>query len=263
MKRKVLNPFLFVALLVLAVGLACGIDFGTKTPEPPQPIIQPTSAPIQPTSAPLQPTAPIEQPTQIPPTAITQSRFFTENFDTNVDNWSPFVTKGQLGQANLSLDGGYYVFNLPEMQVWAYSIYTPEVYSDVRIDLVAENRGFNNNNVTLVCRYDKEDGWYEASIANNGLYWIYYGKWDRGGTTASYALILNGGSYDIKTGKQTNTYAFICQGRTLTLGINGVEADSVEDNKHVLRDGNVGIGVSSFTVIPIRVDFDSVQISEP
>lgn len=259
MKHNVLKPFLFVALLVLTVGLACGIDFGngTEAPPAPQPIVPATVPPSQPQ------TQPQPQPTAVPPTAIPQNRFFTENFDTNVDNWSPFTTKGQLGQADLSLDGGYYVFDLPEMQVWTYSIYTPEVYSDVRIDLVAENRGFNNNNVTMVCRYDKEDGWYEASIANNGLFWIYYGKWDRGGTTASYALILNGGSNDIKTGKQINTYTFICKGRTLTLGINGIEADSVEDNKHILRDGNVGIGVSSFNVIPIRVDFDSVQISEP
>ena len=259
MKHNVLKPFLFVALLVLAVGLACGIDFGNETQAPaPQPIIPVTEPPVQP-----QPIVPAE-PTAVPPTVAPEvSRFFKENFDTNVDNWSPFVTNGLLGQANLSVDGGYYVFDLPEMQVWAYSIYTPEIYSDVRIDLVAENRGFNNNNVTLVCRYDKEDGWYEASIANNGLYWIYYGKWDNNGTTASYKLIYSGGSNDIRQGKQVNTYSFICKGHTLILGINGIEAEEVLDNVHNLREGNIGVGVSSFDTIPIRVDFDSVEISEP
>lgn len=265
MKHNVFKPFLFVALLVLAVGLACGIDFGTKTPEPgPQPIIQPTqqTSPIQ------QPTQQqLQQPTEVLPTVapspVPQNRFFKETFDGNADNWSPFVTKGKLGQANLSVNGGYYVFDLPEAQVWSYSIYTPEIYTDVRIDVVAENRGYNNNNVSIVCRYNEKDGWYEASIANNGLYWIYYGKWDNNHETASYDLIYSGGSNDIHQGKQTNTYTFICKGRTLTLGINGIEAETVDDNKHALRDGNIGIGVSSFNTIPIRVDIDSVELTEP
>jgi hypothetical protein len=261
MNRNVFKPFLFVALLVLTVGLACGIDFGgTKTaePGPPQPVIQPT-----PISQDQQPSPQVEPPTQAPPTVAPQSKFFTDNFDSNADNWSPFVTKGMLSQADLSVSGGYYIFDLPEAQVWTYSLYTPEVYSDVRIDVVAENRGFNNNNVSLVCRYSEKEGWYEASIANNGLYWLYYGKWDNNGKTASYALIYSGGSNDIKQGKAVNTYTLICQGRTLILGINGIQSEKVDDNKFVLREGNIGLGVSSFNTIPIRVDFDSIKISEP
>lgn len=253
MNRNVLKPFFFVAVLVLVVGLACGIDFGTEQPAP-GPVIQPSPQ-----------TLPQTQPTTPPqPTAVPQStRFFKENFDGNADNWKPFVTSGELSQLTVGVKGGYYSFDFSALQVWGYAIYTPEVYSDVRIEAVAENRGKNNNNVTLVCRYNEADGWYEASIANNGLWWLYYGKWDNNHKTASYSRIYNGGSNDIRQGQDINTYTLICQGRTLTLMINGIEIHKVDDNKYVLREGNVGIGVSSFNTLPIKVEFDSVEISEP
>lgn len=61
MKRNVFRPFLFVAILVLTVGMACGIDFGTPKPDAPaaQPVIEPSPQPIQPVL-----------PTAIPPTAV-------------------------------------------------------------------------------------------------------------------------------------------------------------------------------------------------
>jgi hypothetical protein len=66
MKRNVLKPFLFVTLLVLAVSLACSINFGTNTEVPaPQPITQPTSVPIQPTitASPISTDTPAPSPT--------------------------------------------------------------------------------------------------------------------------------------------------------------------------------------------------------
>jgi len=105
--------------------------------------------------------------------------------------------------------------------------------------------------------------WYEASIANNGKYWIYYGKWDSNRKTASYAVVADGGSNAIRTGKDVNTYTLICKDRTLTLLINEKEVRIVTDNQWVLRDGQVGVGVSSFGQLPVKVEFDLIEISEP
>jgi hypothetical protein len=223
--------------------------------EVPAPVIQPT--PLNP------PQQPQTQPTQVPftPTPVV-SRFFKEDFNASVSNWTPFVTQGELNQLNTSVSNGYYVFELLERQVWGYALYTLETYMDVRLDVVADNRGVNDNNVSLVCRYSDE-GWYEASIANNGKYWIYYGKWDDNGKTASYAIAANGGSNAIRTGKDVNTYTLICKGRTLTLLINGKQVRELDENQWVLRDGQIGVGVSSSNQLPVRVEFDSVEISEP
>jgi len=264
MRRNPFTPFFFTAALVLAVGLACATLVNSPAEEP-APVAQPSpqSVPQQPAGQP-QPTAVQVQPTAVPPTPVPQaSRFFKEDFNASVSNWTTFVTRGELNQLSASVSNGFYVFELLATQVWGYSIYTPETYTDVRLDVVADNRGVNDNNVTLVCRYSETEGWYEASIANNGKYWIYYGKWDNNHKTASYAVVADGGSNDIRQGKDVNTYSLICKGRTITVLINGKQVRAIDDNQWALRDGQIGVGVSSFRLLPVQVEFDSIEISEP
>jgi hypothetical protein len=124
--------------------------------------------------------------------------------------------------------------------------------------VTADNRGKNNNNVSLICR-ESDEGWYEFNIANNGLYNILaYIDADR-----RYYNIYNGGSNAIKTGKDINVYTASCSGTELSLTINGVLAKKIKDSKYNLRDGKVGFSVSSFDVIPILVELDSFTVSQP
>jgi hypothetical protein len=60
-----------------------------------------------------------------------------------------------------------------------------------------------------------------------------------------------------------NEYTFICNERNLILEVNGVETNSYTDNQFVFREGQVGIGLSSFRDLPVKVEFDWVKISEP
>jgi hypothetical protein len=270
MKYSILKPFLFVATLVLIVGLACGIDFGTKTPEPaPQPIIQPTSAPIQqPTSAPLQqPTQQeIVQPTAIPPTVAPASPFFKEEFNTDVlGDWTNFVTaddpKSSKSNAKVTIENGKLVFTIEDTYLYSYLIYDKQTYDDVRVEVSAENRGKNNNNVSLLCRYS-EDGWYEFNIASNGLFNIL--AYDAKGVVhKGYNALVTDGSNAIKMGKETNVYIAVCSGKNLKLYINGEESASFTDNKYGFSDGNVGVSVSSFNVYPIIVELEYFDIQEP
>lgn len=262
-RRRLTAPFLALAILVIA-SLGCSIlssPPATSVPLEPQQPQQPQPTPVQPT--PIQQ----EQPSPIPPTEAPTStpenlQFFTEEFDNGAANWSPFVTNGKLHQLDFSAKNGRLVFALSERQVWSYAVYTPQTYSDVVIEVQAENFGNNENNVTLICRYS-ERGWYEVTISNNGLYKIYYGKWDDNGTTASYAKIADGGSTNIKAGRAVNTYAFSCKGPMLTLTINDKEIKRVEEKQRGLREGQIGIGVSSFRYVPVEVEFDWVKITEP
>jgi hypothetical protein len=152
-------------------------------------------------------------------------------------------------------------FDLSAENLWFYVTYDPYEYDDVRIDARVINRGVNNNNVSLICRYT-EDGWYEFNIANNGLYWIYAAEVNSN-DQVSYGLVYNGGSNKIKPGKETNEYTVVCKGRTLSLYINGTEARTVTENKYGIRSGQVGVSVSSFDTLPVVVDLDWVKISEP
>ncbi|MCF6278311.1 MAG: DUF1080 domain-containing protein [Anaerolineales bacterium] len=251
MRYKPYILFLFLFGTLLIVSLACGFQTAANTPIP--------APPAQVMDTPAPPPA----PTVAPPTEPVTQRFFTEEFDSGMDNWSHFLTHGDENNFDLITKNGRLIFDLQGEYIYSYVTYDPEIYDDVRIDVEVNNRGFNNNNVSLICRYDENEGWYEFNIANNGLYEILYGSWDSNGKTASYTRITNGGSNKIKAGKETNQYSVICKGRRLSLYINGVETNSIEDNRFVLREGKVAISVSSFNVYPINVEYEWVKISAP
>lgn len=228
-------------------------------------MIEPTVAP----PAEVSPTKALTQPTEAPSTeAPSAQQFFTEEFDVN-DNWTYFVVDGKTGsiteednpKMQLYTDNSLLTFDLGAENLWVYVTYDPYEYDDVRVDARVINRGVNNNNVSLICRYT-DSGWYEFNIANNGLYWIYAAQVNSN-NEVGYGLIYNGGSNKIKSGKETNEYTAICNGRTLSLYINGVEARTVTENKYALSSGKVGVSVSSFNNLPVQVDVDWVKVSEP
>lgn len=267
MKRNVLSPLFFTALLVVIVGLACRL-FTPATQTTPEPFILPTSAPIQPTSAPLiQPTAQ-PQPITAPPTATLKpfSPFFKEEFDTDVlSSWTSFIITGSNDadkkKSSFSIKGGKLIFKLEDEQLYSYLIYDNQTYEDVRVEVSADNRGRNTNNISLICRYS-EDGWYEFSITSGGLFqiWAYDAT---GAVKKGYNLINSGGSTAIRMGNDTNVYAIVCSGNDLTLYINGEESVSFSERKYGFDKGKVGINVSSLNVIPIIVEFEYFDIQEP
>jgi len=190
--------------------------------------------------------------------------FYTEEFEGDITNYTyfEFHEKYQSAAEDDSItpttDDGFLVFDLPKSNKWVYVTYTPFTYKNVRLDMSADNRGKNSNSVSLICRYSDE-GWYEVNVQNSGLYDILaYVTADN-----RYYTIFNGGSTLIKQGKDTNKYTLICDGENLTLGVNGTEVKTLAERKYKLRDGLVGFGVSSFNSLPVLVEVDNFQISEP
>ncbi len=264
--RFFVRPMLMVGVLLLAI-LAClpgPVPTAVPPTEPPPPQAPPDTAAPPPTEA---PTA----------TAMAQD-YFTDEFETDTGQWSrmvvdatiqltsPYslasVAPGDVGNMTVGVNDGHLLFDLNTKGLWVYEFYDPYEYEDVRMDVVAENRGTNDNNVSLVCRYSKDEGWYEFNIANSGLYDILHGKITADGKV-TYGRIADGGSNKIKQGKETNTYSIVCKGRTLVLYINNIETRRVDDNQYALQKGKVGVSVSSFNTLPVKVQFESVKISKP
>lgn len=196
-----------------------------------------------------------------PPEANSES--FTEDFNGSLDNWDHFVAGGDESQLTSSVENGFLNFEIKGKGLYYYIYYTPKTYKDVRINLRAENRGEINSTVIIICRYNEDNGWYEFNINNGGLYKIVYTKWNADKKNTSSAIIANGGSALIHTGKEVNEYSATCSDRTLSLSINGTEVRSEVDNKFVLGDGYAGVGVASEKFIPVKVGLDSVSISQP
>lgn len=268
MKSQYRILFAFIALL-LTVGLACNVltspGPATEAPTNEPPVVeQPpaTQAPEQPQTeepAAVATEAPVEQPSS------SAEQYFTEEFDGGIENWSKLDVTGSKETnpdgLKLEVQDSRLVFDFSTKQLYTYLFYDPFEYENVTVEALAENRGMNDNNISLICRYNDE-GWYEFNVFNSGLYNILYGFY-KPDDSISYARIADGGSTKIKAGKEANTYKITCNDRKLSLYINGTETRVVEDNQYALRKGKVGIGVSSFDQLPIRVEYDWVKISEP
>lgn len=266
---KSFKPLYFLVAFILIVGLAC-IGSGT-TPEPsqptsPPPVQQPTDAPQQPaTEAPQQPVEP-QQPTE-EPQQPTGQKFFTEEFDSPLSSdWTLFTVTGSDStdpeKFTMDVKNGKLIWKFDDKQLYEYLFYTAHEYDDVTVEARVDNRGKNNNNVSLICRYDPDTGWYEFNIANNGLYDILYAEVQKDGDI-NYSTITNGGSNAIKAGKEINEYSITCKGAKLSLHINGKETNSITEKKYALRSGGIGVSVSAFNVLPIEVEMDWIKILEP
>ena len=255
MKIKTVKPLIFLFTVMTLASLACSVDlYGTPTPTSVPSAVK-MSTPSEQTAVAIQPTA-------------TAQQFYTEKFDTEDNNWEYLIVNGSNKQiANSSTGlmpmrtaGGLLVFDLKNKGTLAYATYKPFTYTDVRFDIKVGNRGNNNNNINLICR-KSDAGWYEFDIASNGLYQIFFAK--TVGDTIEYTQMADGGSSKIKTGWAENEYGIVCQGNTLVLNINGAEVRRLEDKKHLLPEGKVGISVSSLKDAPITVDLYSASISRP
>ena len=187
--------------------------------------------------------------------------YFTEEFDQD-PQWNYFLTSGDENKISVKFDDSLMIFNLDAISTYAYYIYEAFEYRDVRIDLRAENRGKNNNNISLVCRATDAEGWYEFSTEGGGL-WYLYAVVPGSDGKLRYNTIDSGGVKALRQGKETNEFTMICKGNEITLGVNGVEIKKVRENKYSLRDGFVGFNISSLNVTPIVVEVDWFQVSEP
>lgn len=264
MKPKLLIP----VFLLLILSLACNL--GTPQNEPPvQPTVieQPTQQPEPTSPPPTQTPAPVTQPTaEVPsdpePTeevVLANKPFRLEEFENDIDMWSWFITSGREDKTDIYRDRGRIVFELLDEDIYAYLMYDEYYYEDVKISTLVENRGKNTNSVSLVCRYDKNIGWYEFNIGSDGLYNIL--RYDGTLEDGEYIFLANGGSNQIRTGQEFNEYTVSCEDDVLILWINGKETQSIKDR--TLKEGLVGISASSYYVTPIIVEFEYVDISLP
>jgi len=192
--------------------------------------------------------------------------------ESQVNNWKIFVADARRDEPVISselsddfsmrVEGGSYLFEITRRMIYAYSYYEAFSYSDVRVDARIDSRNVNANKAGLICRYSEKEGWYEFSIANNGLYNIYFAKPNAQGLI-TYRRIADGGSNKVNVGNASNEYSIICQGNKLSLYINGDLIKQTSDDLSTLRSGKIGVSVTSANSLPVIVGYDWIEISEP
>lgn len=261
---KALRPVLFLAIVLMLVGLACSAVTGGGTE---QPVV--TEEPIQVTEAPTEepteePTAEptqeaTEEPTQEPVSNESQD-FFVEEFDSNfnVDDWQYF-TVGDADDDKLVIEqrDDYLYLDLGATDLNVYMEYLPYYYDDVSLSLNALNQGRNDNNVSLFCRMNEEGTqWYEFSVESGGVWTLWAFK-------DGYNRIGNGGTNDLRQGKEQNTYRMDCVGDEITMYVNDKKLTTVRDTRYFFNEGYVGFNISSYKVLPVTVEVNWFEIAPP
>ena len=261
---RTLRPMLFFVLILTFVGLACSAVGGGNPTQPPPPPTQPVQ--VIPTQAPPEPTeippTDVDIPAPTEPPVSQDNPFFTEEFDQDPgDNWAIDIigpgADAHKDSVKTDFSNSRMRIELPEDDLYFYYTYLGYTYENVRIDLRADNRGVNTNNVSLTCRSTK-DGWYEWSVGSGGDWYLY-------AVTDKYNLISSGGTTFLKQGKEVNEYSLECKDKQISMFINDkeIKQSPVTDNKYGLREGTVGFNVSSLNITPVIVEIDWFKISEP
>lgn len=249
---KTFRPFFFIAGLILVVSLACG-GGSVPTTNPTVAIVEPTNIP------PTEEAPPVEQPTEEAPVP-SSSPFFTEEFDSDPQwNYEVIQDNDDSDPENISItfEDSLMIFEIPDPALYAYYIYQGEEYDNVRLDIKLENRGVNTQQVSLVCRVS-DDGWYEWAVQSDGLWYLF-------AVSGGFDRLTNGGSNDINQGKAVNEYTMICEDDEISFFINGEEQKGSPyiDREYGLGKGNVGFSISSLRAVPVKIEVDKFQISEP
>lgn len=208
------------------------------------------------------PTVATAAPPESTATFVPSTRYFQENFNADPTGWKIIVTHGEPGLLDLRVQAGAWVFDLGGTDLHAFALFQNEIYKNVRVDVRARNRGSTAYSLSLICRYNEEEGWYQYDIFNSGIYKLYYYVWDAD-QKAEPALLAEGVSGSILRGQQANEIGMVCSERDLILYVNGQLVNSFSENLHLLRDGLVGVGVSSYDELPIRLDLDWLKIRLP
>jgi hypothetical protein len=224
----------------------------------------PLSAVVTETPEEATPTVVFETPTLESTPTPEPPRFYTEEFNSLPSNWFDFLTFGDVRMIKEDVSLGKLSISIRPLEDklgWYYLINNTFTYSDVKVEAVVNNQGNNANGVSLICRYS-DVGWYEFVVSNSGFYQIFAVD-NQGIVNQGYNEIANGGSTRIKPGLQTNVYTAICNGSELSLLINQTPVRTITDVKFQFAEGKIGLAVSSPKKLPVKVEFETLTISEP
>lgn len=267
MKKTLFLPFAFITVFIFIVSSACNLPFGgdnTSTDEPQIIVVTATQENVNlpaVTDAPVATEAPMIKYTEDPSVSDEPPAYYLEEFDGDLSNFTYDVLNYGSGSTNDveidAINGALKLKNNNE-DLYTYIYYDPYNYTDVRIDIEAENLATNDNSVQLVCRYNPDIGWYEYNIDNDGEWKLWY--YDAV-VAKKYIQLYDGGSTAIKMGRDTNTYTMICSGKKLSLYINGVFTHTFEHKD--LKEGQIGFGISSYDSYPVMININWLEISEP
>lgn len=250
MKKLLLGCLLFLIS-------ACQAATSTPVPQPSPTATIPASP--SPTSVPVTDTPAPTATTEFTPTPL--PRLFTNEFDAPLAGWTILQT-GNEAPPTVKTEGSSLILQMDTPFTWAYAVYDPQEYADVRMDARFTNQAGSPASIGLICRYSEAAGWLEYNVYSDGTYSVLYGQWLASGI-ANYLPVLSSASNAIQPSGTAQEIGLICSGTTLSLFIDQTLIRNVDVSRFALTNGKIGITASSFENIPVIAAFDWVRVSEP
>ena len=121
--------------------------------------------------------------------------------------------------------------------------------------------GSDDNAYGVICRYQNPENFYVFLISGDGHYAM--GKYQSGSPQVQY---LSGeGQYTfsdaINQGASKNEIRASCVGNELSLTVNGIPLETVNDPTFVI--GDIGLGASTFQPGTTVIEFDNLRVFAP
>jgi hypothetical protein len=183
--------------------------------------------------------------------------YFVEDFRDDLAGWSHFVVGNQETEDyKLYRERGRMIYMIDAVDTGVYQIYDEQSYSDVRVDVQAENVG-TLSSVSILCGYLEGWGWMEYNITSQGLYSLRHVN-----KNGEISLLHEGASLSINLGEDMNDYTLICSAsRSVSLFANTRQLyyrDSFD-----VPVGRVGVGVWAYDLHPVTVEVEEIEFSDP
>lgn len=178
---------------------------------------------------------------------------WTDDFSDPVSGWQ--------AESDASAEVGYHegmmriLVKSPNRLAWASA---GRKLGDFHLSVEATQvAGPHDNEYGVLVRMQDAQHFYRFSISGDGYYVVnkYDGEeWEVLGDDWSP-------SDAIHLGAATNLLEIVCQGRTMTLLVNGVQLVQVEDSSY--SRGDIGLYAGSFFEPGVEVHFDNLAVTAP
>jgi hypothetical protein len=165
------------------------------------------------------------------------------------------------------VDNGFMRFAIQDKETYVYKFFLATVEGDGSVEATYEPHGAMNNSISVVCRANQDlTSWYEVRIISHyGEYNFYrYDKKLKTEENKNPYVLLGKGRMAIKefSPGKGNTFKVSCMEDTLALDVNNGKRVVEQVVDEIIEGNIVGIGVQSYDVLPVTMDFDTVTITQ-
>ena len=198
--------------------------------------------------------------TLVPTAAVTNSAGGTILYQNSLADPKGGWVAHQTTNSTMDYASGGYHINVTSPDILAFVTAGQSFQSDVTVEVDAtKTAGPDDNYLGVICRYQDTDNFYFFVISSDGYAGIAMYKANQMSILSGTAFIA---SPAINQGAATNHLRADCQGKSLTLSVNGKQVVSTTDSTFT-TGGDSGVLARANSVAGVDILFKNFMVSKP